>query len=183
LLFSGDAHLPAALALGRSFVAPGRWNAGWIQYFPDSTTEAWGLHVHPAEPSFKTVELGTNPGAEDFALIVSVTTDAEPAFSASFQTVSRFRAIYAIRPASGFPALLRAPSAIECARLVADTVRTVPKDLHCRGITHLFLAGPAGLAFLVGQLSNSLGPIQTYEHVDDGAIGHYRPSVMLGPTT
>jgi SMODS-associated and fused to various effectors sensor domain len=39
---------------------------------------------------------------------------------------------------------------------------------------HLFIAGPAGFAVLLGQLLNGLGPIQTYEHLPDDSIGHYR---------
>jgi hypothetical protein len=46
---------------------------------------------------------------------------------------------------------------------------------------HLFIAGPAGLGVLVGQLLNGLGPTQTYEHVPSDGIGHYRRAVLLHP--
>jgi hypothetical protein len=34
-----------------------------------------------------------------------------------------------------------------------------------RGTVHLFLAAPVGLAFMIGQLLNGFGDIQTYEHL------------------
>jgi hypothetical protein len=46
---------------------------------------------------------------------------------------------------------------------------------------HLFIAGPAGFAVLVGQLLHGLGPVQTYEHIPDDAIGNYVPAALLHP--
>lgn len=43
----------------------------------------------------------------------------------------------------------------------------------------LFLAGPAGIAMLLGQLANGLGPIQTYEHLADDAMGRYEPAALV----
>jgi SMODS-associated and fused to various effectors sensor domain len=50
-----------------------------------------------------------------------------------------------------------------------------------RGV-HLFIAGPVGLAFLLGQLLNTFGTIRTYEHVSDHSVGHYSPAVALKPS-
>lgn len=46
---------------------------------------------------------------------------------------------------------------------------------------HLFIAGPAGFAVLPGQLLNGLGPVQTYEHIPDDAVGRYRRATLLYP--
>lgn len=46
---------------------------------------------------------------------------------------------------------------------------------------HLFLACPVGLAVLIGQLVNALGPVVLYEHDDSDAIGTYRREVRLPP--
>ena len=39
---------------------------------------------------------------------------------------------------------------------------------------------PVGLAMLIGQLLNTLGPVQTYEHIQVDAIGVYEPAAVLG---
>ena len=33
---------------------------------------------------------------------------------------------------------------------------------------------------LIGQLSNALGPVQTYEHIQTDATGMYEPAAVLG---
>jgi len=42
-----------------------------------------------------------------------------------------------------------------------------------------FMAAPAWLAVLLGQLLNAVGPITVYEHIDADAVGSYRPEVRL----
>ena len=46
---------------------------------------------------------------------------------------------------------------------------------------HLFMAVPAGLAVLIGQLLNTFGSVQTYEHVTVDGSGQYRPAALLRP--
>jgi hypothetical protein len=43
------------------------------------------------------------------------------------------------------------------------------------------MAAPAGLAVLIGQLLNTFGAIQTYEHVVADGSGRYRPAALLRP--
>jgi hypothetical protein len=38
---------------------------------------------------------------------------------------------------------------------------------------------PAGLAMLIGQLLNTLGPAQTYEHISTDGVGVYVPAALL----
>ena len=45
----------------------------------------------------------------------------------------------------------------------------------------LFMAAPAGLAMLVGQLLNTFGTVQTYEHVGTDGSGCYKPAALLRP--
>lgn len=51
------------------------------------------------------------------------------------------------------------------------------------GTVHLFVAAPAGLAMLIGQVLNTFGAIQTYEHVSNDGSGHYAPAALLNPCT
>jgi hypothetical protein len=36
---------------------------------------------------------------------------------------------------------------------------------------------------MVGQLPNTFGEVQTYEHVTIDGTGHYRPAALLKPNT
>lgn len=47
---------------------------------------------------------------------------------------------------------------------------------------HMFMAGPAGLAVMIGQLSNTLGPMQTYEYITQTGTGVYQPAALLRPS-
>jgi hypothetical protein len=43
------------------------------------------------------------------------------------------------------------------------------------------MAVPVGLAMLIGQLLNTFGRVQTYEHIPTDAVGIYRPAALLLP--
>jgi hypothetical protein len=45
---------------------------------------------------------------------------------------------------------------------------------------HLYIAGPAGLAFMLGQLSNTLGDVHLYEHQQSDATGVYLLAAAIG---
>jgi hypothetical protein len=74
---------------------------------------------------------------------------------------------------------LTAGAARQLVHEVADAVRQA-KTTHI-GVReiHLFLACPVGLAIMIGQLLNAVGPMTVYEHVDDDAVGHYVPEVRI----
>jgi len=58
---------------------------------------------------------------------------------------------------------------------VRDAIKELPKtSLPKTSTIHLFMAGPTGLAFLFGQNSNTLRPIQTYLYSKDE--GRYYPA-------
>ena len=62
---------------------------------------------------------------------------------------------------------------------IVAKVRGVVTEYRLKGSIHLFIAGPAGLAFLIGQQLNTFGTITVYEHVADGPIGLYRQSLQF----
>ena len=63
-------------------------------------------------------------------------------------------------------------------------MRTARREYGNIGTTHLFMAVPAGLAMLIGQLLNTFGGlVQTYEHVTVDGSGQYRPAALLRPNT
>lgn len=66
--------------------------------------------------------------------------------------------------------------------MIVEGLRQARDTLQPRGTVHLFLAVPAGLAMMIGQMLNTFGPVQTYEHVAVGAVGVYRPAALLEPS-
>lgn len=60
-------------------------------------------------------------------------------------------------------------------------MRTTRREYGNIGTAHLFMAVPAGLAMMIGQLLNTFGAVQTYEHVTVDGSGQYRPAALLRP--
>ena len=59
----------------------------------------------------------------------------------------------------------------------------MPGKVHLMPRDREWWAVPAGLAMLIGQLLNTLGPVQTYEHISTEGVGVYVPSSLLTPST
>ena len=70
--------------------------------------------------------------------------------------------------------------ALDVAVLAIESARESRQNFRVNGKVHLFMAVPAGLAMLIGQLLNTLGPVQTYEHIPVDATGKYEPAALLG---
>ena len=68
----------------------------------------------------------------------------------------------------------------DVARKTVAAARNMRTEYRITGRIHLFEAVPAGLAMLIGQLLNTLGPVQTYEHIPTDATGIYRTAGLLG---
>jgi hypothetical protein len=58
-------------------------------------------------------------------------------------------------------------------------MRAARREYGNIGTVHLFTAVPAGLVVLIGQLLNTFGTVQTYEHVNIDGSGCYRPAALL----
>src|SRR5439155_15099753 len=120
-----------------------------------------------------------DPNADGLAVLVSVLTDVSGAVGAT-TGLPAMRAVVEATPADGRTRLkLTAGGARQLAGEIADAVRVARTDYIGVREIHLFMAVPAGLAMLLGQLLNAVGPITVYEHVDVQAVGYYRPEVRL----
>jgi hypothetical protein len=119
------------------------------------------------------------------ALIVSVTHNIIDDVRASFDKDFPFRAlVHAHEPAMQGAARrqLSAAEALPVAHLAVNGLRDVWSTYKVRGAVHLFLAVPAGLAFLIGQLLNGFGEVRTYEHAP-GQEPCYVPAAVLRPSS
>jgi hypothetical protein len=181
--FSGLCALPAAVALGTSFMATSGLSTSWLQSSPKHGVQRWSLDTARAPSRFAARTRAATTHADDLAVLVSVASNAEPAFGASRSDLPEFRAtIHISRPDEGYPQDVATPGeAADITALVVESLRAARDTYQARGVVHLFLAGPVGLAFLIGQSLNTAGPVQTYEHIPTDAVGRYQASVFLRP--
>ena len=123
-----------------------------------------------------------NPDGDDLAILVSVNADVAQAVADTFHSRPAFRAYVHVRHSSGESnrELRSSGQAVDVARSAIEAARAAREKYVIRGRVHLFMAVPVGLSMLIGQLLNTLGQIQTYEHIPDGATGYYVPAALLG---
>ena len=181
LLVSGFASLPAVAALGCEFMATSGIDTAWEQRMPDGNTQSWSLKCGRDDAGFSANILDGELGAGDLAVLVSVNNDVTQAVASSEGKIGPFRAyVHISRADSRQSAVLETPGqAVDLARTTIEAVRRARGEYAVSGRVHLFMAVPAGLAMLVGQLLNTLGPVQTYEHIPSNPIGIYTPAALL----
>ena len=182
LLAGGLCCLPSATALGYHLMATAGIDVAWEQRMPDGSFQQWSLGAEPEESGFSPSTLDGSADATDLAVLVSVNNDVSQAVAASSGETGPFRAyVHIKRGDSGVGAVLDTPGQVaDLARKTVAAARNMRTEYRITGRIHLFAAVPAGLAMLVGQLLNTLGPVQTYEHIPTDATGIYRTAGLLG---
>ncbi len=177
---SGAPTLSAGFALGRAFLSLDRdLRLAWRQEAPERPDQLWSLAA-PREEVACTVE--TRPvrtDGEALALLLSVTRDVAPVFGASKGELPPFRAAVELRAegATFAPLVLETPGqAASVVNRTIEAVRRAGERYQTTGL-HVFGAIPVGLAVLLGQRLNTLGPVRIYEH--DEAAGRYHPELLL----
>jgi SMODS-associated and fused to various effectors sensor domain len=182
LRFRGLVGLPAAVALGTTLLAPRAVPAAWMQYTPGRPDSAYSLAELRQPSRFHITVRDHHPDAEDLAILVNVSDNTVPAVRATID-LPEFRGWIHAVPPSAHPYLFSEPGeAVDLAHQIVEAIKVARSRYGRIGDLHLFLAGPAGLAFLLGQLLNTLGTVYTYTHVSDNGIGHYVPAVALQPS-
>ena len=184
LALAGFCALPAAIALGWGSLATRGIASAWEQVSPRRVSTIVEFSAAWAASGYELDLRSANPAADDIAVLLSIASNVEPAFAASRNALPQFRAILHIKRDAPFPHDIATPEeACDVAARVVEGLRLARDQYQARGTVHLFLAAPAGLAFLVGQSLNTAGPIQTYEHVPIDAVGVYQSAARLMPAT
>jgi hypothetical protein len=174
--------LPAAAALGCAFLSTTGLRASWRQIAPGRDDQIWALAQPKENSGFKAQIMSKEPGARDLAVLVSVADNTEPVFAAYQKNLPPLRALVHITRPGPYPHIIQTPGeATDVAHAVQDGMRTARREYGNIGTAHLFMAAPAGLAMLIGQLLNTFGAVQTYEHVTVDGSGQYRPAALLRP--
>lgn len=125
-----------------------------------------------------------DPNGHDVAVLVSIADDTEPLFAAYHKKLPALRALVHIRRPGEYPNIIASPSqATDIAFVIQDGLRTARREYGNLRTVHMFMAAPAGLAVLVGQLLNTFGAVQTYEHVSTDGSECYQPAALLRPCT
>jgi CBASS immunity sensor of nucleotide second messenger signals len=110
----------------------------------------------------------------------------EPTIPSSSQRYARLPAFRAIVRAwfstFGTEAIDGAGQAADAAFKIRDAIKAATNAYAGLGCVHLFMAVPAGLAFMIGQLLNALVKMQTYDLEASEAGSRYRPAALLKPS-
>jgi SMODS-associated and fused to various effectors sensor domain len=174
--------LPAAAALGCAFLATSGLRLSWRQIAPGRSDQVWSLAQPKEDSGFATQMMSKDPSARDIAVLVSIADNTEPVFAACQKNLPPLRALVHIARPGAYPHIIQTPGqATDVALAVQDGMRAARREYGNMGTAHLFMAAPAGLAVMVGQLLNTFGAVQTYEHVTVDGSGEYRPAALLRP--
>jgi hypothetical protein len=183
---SGFSSLSVTTALGTVFLDTRGIPISWKQVMAGGQgVQEWSLATESEESGFVIRTHSRSIKASDLGVMVCVTNDVEQAVAATPRFSEQFRAIVKLEKDDGATHLL---SSAGHARDIAIKLQKAIKEARVSypGLKqiHLFMAAPAGLTVLLGQLLNTFGPIMTYEFVSDGsAQGEYVPALTLNPSS
>ena len=124
--------------------------------------------IQVAAPVVHRTELNTGI---DLAIAVGVSTDPTTAVAAYLQSQTiPIGSLVTVQPAGGADdqAVVGAGQAVAYAQLIRDQVRHELEHQPDADHVHLFLAGPGGLALLLGHRWNRVRPTIVYEHLGPG---------------
>lgn len=174
----GLASVPAAVAFGAAFLSVRGVVASWRQLTDNVLGPCWLLGSR-ADSGFVAEIRSDDPSSNDLAVLIEVADRVGPALSRSANVLPRFRATITVRRDGPIPHRLDSATAVDVAEKTIAAIRSARVQYPHLAKTHLFMAGPLGLAMLVGQLLNTVGPVQTYEYIPDGGPGHYERGCLV----
>jgi hypothetical protein len=175
-----------AVLLGTVFLQPRNIRFTWQQVIRGQSDQLWDLHATPKVAALRKKISYRDVGSVELAVLVGLarsTDEIQEDFAASQAAFLPFRAVLEIGNANGGKYhLADAGEALGAAHFIIDQIRTAKAELGGIRTIHLFLAVPAGVAMMVGQLLNGLPEVQLYEHVPGASPGPYRPAIKLNPS-
>jgi hypothetical protein len=179
----GIPTLPAAAAFGCAFQSTSGLRISWRQITTGHDDQFWTLGVAREDSGFKHQVISKDSTARDIAVLVSVADNTEPLFATCQNDLPPIRALVRVAKPGNYPHFVRSPGeATDIALAIQDGMRSARREYGNIGTVHLFMAAPAGLAILTGQLLNTFGAVQTYEHVGTDGSGCYKPAALLHPS-
>lgn len=174
--FRGQVHLPAAFALGRCLPAPRALDATWLQRSAGQH-DPWNVHTDGEESGLDGDFHVNNVSGSDLAVLVSVTNEVDSAVGRSNSILPDFGGVLELSVGDDIGSFFSASEAAHAASIYRQEVQTALNELSATSTIHLFMAVPAGLAFLFGQQTNTFPPVQTYI-LSEGERTYQRAAVV-----
>jgi hypothetical protein len=190
----GRPSLPAAFAFGHALPEPSGQPVRYVQFMRgDGSTQAWSLNAASDatladERGWTAKTIAKNINGLHLAVLISITNDTHRWYATSLTDLPPMRAQIIIdhsdaaNTSSNDRPDIQIRDDREAASLARMTSRAIRNALDTYGpleAVHLFFAGPAGLAVLIGQLTNTLPPVVTYDAIHD--TGRYTRAATLLP--
>jgi len=115
----------------------------------------------------------------DLAVFASISDDVTSEVGRTKSRLPTFNGILTLALDVEQPPKLTASQAAHAATVFRREIRDALNEFSNTSIVHLFMSGPAGLAFLFGQQTNTLPPIQTYVLSTSDGPRVYQPAIKL----
>lgn len=177
LRFRGRAHLPATFSLGRYLSVTRGIRTKWMQPGLSGNPEAWTFENAEKESGLGSELTQHTVSASDLAVLISITDSVQPEVANTKSKLPEFNSILELNPEDGPGVRLNPGEAIDAAKVIRDRIRETLNERPNITKIHLFMAVPTGLAFLLGQQTNTLLPIQTYTLSEEDR--EYQRAVLL----
>lgn len=166
-------HLDAKSGIGVTIVQ--KTLAGRVVWKPQIPSPT------PIYPSWLISKQGINDDGLDLAVGISIThdisKDVETYLSKNFLNI-RELLFFTIQPQPSSTAITDGTHALQLAQEVVREIRRhrIPANRN----VHMFIAGPNGFSFILGQHCHGLGKLINYEYdFDSGEVGKYQPAIEL----
>lgn len=178
---TGTPSLPAAVALGHALPEPLPLTVRWVQWMRGGGEQVWSLSdaadaEHAQADGWTATTSGQDVNGQHLAVLVNVANDVSARYHTIRSALPQIRAKIVVdhrtaieAPPGERPDNIRigdGATAASLARLISRAVRNALDRYGSLEAVHLFLSGPAGLAVLVGQLTNTWPPLVTYDARD-----------------
>lgn len=178
----GQASISAGLVLGAAFKEPTGIALGWVQNMPgDQGEQLWSLSAPREETPVKARFVEMDVGADALFVGVDFRGGPERAIKNMSQdgVLPKGRAGVIIEGEGGDVDLTSPGQVVDAVAKTVAAIKEAKDRYRTRGPIHLFLAAPVGFAVLLGQKTNALGPIQTYELDQSNGDEVYRPAALI----
>ncbi|AXG08393.1 SAVED domain-containing protein [Haloplanus rubicundus] len=162
LRFRGRANLPAVFSLGYCLPETRGISTAWMQPDQDGNFSSWRLNLNLEESNLQSDLEEIDRTASDLAVLVNITDDVKPEVGKTKSKLPDFNGILEFGFEEDSKDRLTAPEAAHAAKVFQQDLRDAMNRLPETSTIHLFMATPAGLAFLFGQMTNTSPTIQTY---------------------
>jgi len=179
LRFRGRAHLPAVFSLGYCLPETRGISTAWMQPDQDSNFSPWRLDLNLEESNLHSDLEEIDRTASNLAVLVNITDDVKPEVGKTKSSLPDFNGILEFELGQDSNERLTAHEAAHTAKVFQEELRDAMNRLPETSTVHLFMAAPAGLAFLFGQKTNTFPTIQTYILDTESGSRTYQPAVLL----